>query len=328
MQLPRLPFFLSYFVFGVTIIALLGYSGFFSENLPWFYLINTPGQLLVIPLLLHTFYTYFAKQNKLFSVSACCVVIIFLLVSYHPGREFPVKAPATDTVTSRICSLNTGYFFETYEEEAFKKLQPRACDVLILQEVWASSTYVPILRELRERYYPDHYVVNYGEYVVFYPKAWTVTLSPSSEGGFLALQVRGDKHFTLLNVHLWNPITHKPKIDSNDVITAIPAHLARKLQETELQEKIDSLLKKNEPMLIIGDFNALSNAAIIQNLAKNTREIKVALLQNKNTYPSRHPFIKIDYAFTTVPRYSSEKQTIICDYVLSDHCLLILDIVL
>jgi len=111
---------------------------------------------------------------------------------------------------------------------------------------------------------------------------------------------------------------------ANSIIKVFVTHLG--LAKSEQKNGINKLLAliKNEKTILMGDFNMEENNDNIIELSKVIRNSSYLIeRENKSTYPSNNPNIKIDYIFTKNLEVESSE---IIDEIVSDHCPIILDI--
>ena len=110
---------------------------------------------------------------------------------------------------------------------------------------------------------------------------------------------------------------------NNEIIKVFVTHLG--LAKSEQKNGINKLLSliKNEKTILMGDFNMEEDNDNIIELSKVIRNSSYLIeKENKSTYPSNNPNIKIYYIFTN---NLDVKKSEIIDEIISDHYPIILD---
>lgn len=319
-------------VIAFTLI-FLAYFELFGEYGPLFYLIHTPPLLILIPPFLY--FVFKVYQRKSYILPFACLLVMLITLTFGVGRK-PVLSATINTegrTTLRVCSWNTAYFFKWGKEEGLKRLAETNCDFILLQEIWRANEETTEIEEAQRQYLQQYTAYANAEFVIFTPKEATANPIISNNSGYYGLETTyKGVPLTLLSVHLWNPITPRPTYQ-NGVIVPIPADVARADQKAELLREIKRTADKvNANLLVVGDFNTMQNGKVlrdIKNVSNRKLEyLSVPLWQNRNTYSTSLRLIQIDYAFLTDKSFSQSRIQTSCDVKASDHCLLIIDLVL
>lgn len=309
-------------------IIYIAYLGGFGEGSSLFYLQHTPPILFVLPPIFYCIFLIYKRSIPI--VPLIFTVLLFINLFIFMGRTlvFSNKTNHSDS-SLRICSWNSAYFFKWGRDIGFTTLREQDCDVILLQEVWKSELMTNEIAEIRNEYFPTMDFFSQGEFLVLAPRGSIVEVNRSANKGHFSVTLQ-DQKLTLTSIHLWNPITDMPMLDINGNVVVIPAIRARESQKKELL----TFLERNAdvPHLIVGDFNTLQNGKILRDITKISPNgaysyLSTPILSNKNTYPANFPFLHIDYAFTS----KSLQQSGIAKKCLpqaSDHCLLIIDLML
>lgn len=318
----------------IWVFVYLGYLGLLGEWGSLFYLIHTPQILFVLPFGLYFFYTLL--HHKLPLLPLYVSIAIFLHLNFFLGREVTLRTiPKIDsirTTSARICSWNTAYFFKWGKEIGFQRLVEQDCDFILLQEVWKSEENVKEITEVRDWYFPNFDFYSYGEFLIFVPKDSILTLAKSPSNAFFSVSTTfKGKPLELTSVHLWNPITDMPTL-LNGIMTTIPVIEAREIQKMDFLAFLSTPLNISTPSIIVGDFNTMPNGKLIRDIV-NIKErkynfISTPVYKQKNTYSTRIPIIQIDFAYISSDYKDYATLKTYCKPVASDHCLLIIDVVL
>lgn len=170
-----------------------------------------------------------------------------------------------------------------------------------------------------------------GELVILAPASDKAQMIISATDAFLRLDtVYQGKPLSLYSIHLWTPVSQKPLLQGTTISYKTP-QLARKEQMIELLSQVGESAQ-GATTLVIGDFNTMQNGKLIRNLAdpqiSGLSLISVPLFANRNTFTSKHPLIQLDFVFISSEKIGGAKLRTSCEYSASDHCLLILDVVL
>lgn len=318
----------------VLLIVLYLYFSSFDRNIFVYYLIATPPVLIVTPPLLLAIYLSYQKYRYVWlSWAVVGVYMAFISTAMHsPATIVPLSQPAIDTQAAnhiRICSWNTRYFFEWGRDNGFKTLQEKDCSFIFLQEVWKSDTVQQELTLLRDTYLKNYDFVSNGEFVIFYPKNSIVTKQKSTTQAFLNIETRyKEKQLSLISVHLWNPIVARPEESAGKTVY-IDAKQDREKQEDEILPFVQKEAATHT-VFMLGDFNSTENTPILSQIEK-AGSLKVAsesILKRNATYPVSFPLIRIDYAFTSQKLENKLHLETECLPKTSDHCLMILDVLL
>ena len=313
-----------------TIIVLLAYFEVFGDVGSLYYLIHTPYYLVLLPTLAFT--TYRIVSNKPVLLTVTLFLISSVYISFFAGQNLESKPQTTEQQTPiRVCSWNTAYFFTWGEQEGYSRLAKEDCTFILLQETWKSENQQDKLWEVNKTYFPTMRFFSQGEFVIFAPSNEVSAVTYSATDAFLLLDtVHNGQALHLYSMHLWTPISNKPKV-TNNVISYKPPQTARREQKKDLLAQLE-LSNRDSTTLIIGDFNTMQNGKILRDLT-HLKNLHLALIsqtitRNRNTFTSNHPLIQIDYAFVSKGKIGGAKLRTSCVYSASDHCLLIVDVVL
>jgi len=234
----------------------------------------------------------------------------------------------------RVCSWNTAYFFKWGEADGVQRLADARCDAILLQEVWKPETLQSNFQHIQSKYFPEMEVFSYGEFTFLAKRTDLVggSLEAYDTTGFVVLNiVRGGRNVALFNVHLWTPLSHRPYYSRSGKMEFESAQQARQLQRESLLHVL-SELPSDTSVIVAGDFNTMQNGSILRNIQKiDNRRLSLLSLplgESRNTFPTSRPLLQLDYAFVETSFANSAKLTTSCTYSASDHCLLIIDVVL
>lgn len=312
----------------VWYIIYIAYLGGFGESGWLFYLHHTPPVLFILPPIFYCIFQMYKRRIPVVPLAFTALLLLNLFVFMGRTIIFSNKVPPSDNLI-RVCSWNSAYFFKWGRDVGLSTLKGQNCDVILLQEVWKSELMTNEIASIRNEYFPTMDFYSQGEFLVLAPKGSVVEVNRSNSKGHFSVTLQ-NKNLTLTSIHLWNPITDMPTLDTNGKVVVIPAIEARESQKKEL---LTFLARKTDvPHLIVGDFNTLQNGKIQRDITKISPQgafsyLSTPIFSNKNTYPANFPFLHIDYAFTS----KSLQQSGIAKKCLpqaSDHCLLIIDLML
>lgn len=313
------------------VLIYVAYLGGFGENGWLFYLQHTPPILFILPPIFYCGFSIYKKRVPVVALLITIIISINLFVFL--GRSITYQSTGKSNQQNlRLCSWNTAYFFKWNKEVGLTTLANQNCTVILLQEIWKSEFMTKEIAEVRDNYFPQFEFFSQGEFVILAPKDSVVSVHRSLYNGHFAVTLLyNNRTVRFTSVHLWNPITDMPTLDSNKKITVVPAIQARERQKKELITFIQDTQKI--PHLIIGDFNTLQNGKILRDITKNKNGNSFSLLSthlfsNKDTYPAKFPFLQIDYAFISETLRNDATLSKKCIAEASDHCLLIVDLVL
>lgn len=312
----------------------------YYEIIPWpvigHYLVATPPQFLFFPLIALIFYRYLRKEpiDLYLALFIFFFSWTFVIADRLNLTRNVVFSYSEQKQPVRICSWNTAYFFDFNRELGFKTLQEKNCDIIMLQEVWKSEELESQLVEIRNNYLPNYDVRIYQEFVLFIPPGSDTALFKSKTRAFLGadLKLKG-KSLTVYNVHLWNPLVNRP-IAENNTVYYKSAQAERTDQINELVNELSDRTKNGSILFIAGDFNSMQNYRIIRQVnsigeaQKRLSIISAPMFMNSNTYPAKHPFIQIDFSYISQIARPKAKKTLYCIPRASDHCLIVLDVLL
>ncbi|MCC7303851.1 endonuclease/exonuclease/phosphatase family protein [bacterium] len=321
-------------LYGFFILIFLAYFEYFGEQGFLFYLIHTPPHFLFIPSLLYLGWQWY-KKKSLIPLSSI-IVVMYIVLIFFAGRTPIFAQQVTSGVNKiRVCSWNTAYFFKWGREDGFAKLKATNCDYILLQEVWQADKELDAISSMKLKYLPDFDIYTEDEFLILTPKGSKVMEITSEHAGHFGITTTyKEKEFSLISVHLWNPITPKPVV-RNGEFSRIPANIARNDQKNELLNEIREVTSKKESsLLVVGDFNTMQNGKVLRDIQKysnKSNELKILSLpfwKSRSTYSTSFRLIQIDYAFLSKTAFRSSKLQTSCKTKASDHCLLIIDLVL
>jgi endonuclease/exonuclease/phosphatase family metal-dependent hydrolase len=216
----------------------------------------------------------------------------------------------------------------------FETLKEKNCDIIMLQEVWKSETIIPEIVEARDQYLPEYDVRTFEEFVLFIPPGSDLSLIMSKNRAFFGAELHiKDEYLTVYNIHLWNPLVPRPLVENNKV-TYLDAQQERTAQISELLAELTESTKKESLIVVSGDFNSMQNHEIIRKinrLGEGTKQLTMIssnVFAERNTYPASRPFIQIDYSYISQVARPKAKKSMYCVPHASDHCLIVLDVLL
>ena len=331
------PALLDIYIVALFLLLIGAYYSLFGTSGVLFYLISTPPQFILWPILVIATYRFLRKEHYQSYVAVFCLFFIYTFVI--SGR-FPIPSTlypmaSTQNTSVRICSWNSAFFFENSKDIGFSTLAQRKCDFIVIQEVWKSSEFQTEIKKWRDFYLPNYDYRFDKEYVIFVPPGSDVDMLKSDSGVFYGVDIAyKNKLFTLLSIHLWNPISDRPELVNGEIKT-IPAFQAREEQGSELLSKLKELT--NNPLksvIIVGDFNTMQNDKILRDIGRigkgdyRMTPINVSIFQKRETYSASRRIIEIDHSFVSRGIYANSKLKLECNPKASDHCLLIIDLLL
>ncbi len=322
----------------IFVIITFAYFESFGESGILFYLIHTPPLLFLVPPTLFILYQilvlkHFPKLPAIFLLTAFAYLLFFAARSPNLNTTRILDETAKNHL--RVCSWNSAYFFQWGRDAGFTKLKNADCDVVLLQEVWDSGNEKQTIEQYRNQYLPNYAAFSSGEFVIFARKEFVAVSTESKHGGYFSLSTLiNQKKLNIMSIHLWNPITSKP-VDIEGKVENIPAKIARSDQKNEILNKVQTLLdQKDEITLIAGDFNTMENGKILRDIlatksdANALNYLSLPLWKNRATYSTNLRLIAIDHVFITKGQYPTSRLQTSCEVKASDHCLLIVDLML
>jgi exonuclease III len=300
------------------------------------YISSTPPQFIFFPLLLLIGYRFIRKESL--DLYLALFSFFFLWTFFVAGNHDQFRNTAflysDQKHPARICVWNTAYFFDFDRDLGFKTLKEKNCDIIMLQEVWKSENALPELIAARDTYLPQFDVRNFEEFVLFIPPGSDLSLIKSNSRGFFGATLHiKDEYLTVYNVHLWNPLVPRPLV-VDDKVTYIDAEKERVDQINELLSELTASSKKESLVVVSGDFNSMQNHEVIRKInkigegKKQLSIISSGIFAQRNTYPASRPFIQIDYSYISQVARPKAKKTEYCVPRASDHCLIVLDVLL
>jgi endonuclease/exonuclease/phosphatase family metal-dependent hydrolase len=324
-------FDLFYAVFFALVIS--AYFEVFGDGGVLFYLIHTPYLIILFPSAVLVL--YFLFQRKFLVFTMLVVLTSGLYLEFFATRSY---RSTSDTVTLgerfRVCSWNTAYFFQWGRADGFTRLAKSQCDAILLQEVWRAEELDQELNALVAQYLPGMKVLEKDEYVFILREPVDILgeIMIPEVGGHARLTIqRNNTSLTLVNVHIWNPVASLPYVAENGQVLMKPQQLAR-IQQREALLRVSSQLSADTKTVIAGDFNTMQNGKILRDLQKVSSSrfavVSVPIAKSRNTYPISHPILELDHVFVDKAISDKAKLSISCEYSASDHCLLIVDLML
>jgi len=303
-----------------------------------YYLIATPFSVFLIPYTIFFLAGLIYRQVFSYKLSGLLMLLVLFTQFYIVGRPHFVntvfRAPSQDEKI-RICSWNTAYFFDFDRDAGFKLLEENDCDVIALQEVWHAKKERIEVEKYRNIYFQGKDIRLEDEFAFIIPPVSDKHIYKSKSGGYYGLELNIKGHsFVLLNAHIWNPVAYKPFYDQNNRIKYLGPIEIRHKHETELKGIVSNLVQGDTPIILVGDFNAQPNIKFIRDISKigdNDKHLiltPVDLLTNHNSYPAKLRLIQIDYAYVSSRIRPEASLELKCYDTASDHCLLILDVLL
>lgn len=316
------------------LVAYIAFIEGFGETGVLFYLIHTPPFFFMFPMCLYIGYKFIKKELPLFLLVIAFGIYVHLNIFSGRVVTFAVTPRITGTHNTpvRICSWNTAYFFKWGRDEGLSKLKEQECDFILLQEVWRSEELQEEITAIRDQYFNDFNFYSSTEFLIFSPKESLVNVTKSPTNGYFAIETTyKSKKLVLTSVHLWNPITDMPALQNGKMIV-IQTKDARETQKKDLLAHLDTLQLHDTAAITVGDFNTLQNGEIIRDITKLKNNsytfISTPLYKNKNTYSTNLRLIQIDYAYVDDAHKDNVSLKTACIPTASDHCLLIIDIML
>lgn len=309
-------FLLSFFLISFWLLesteSFLSYFG----AIPWFFYVGGGALLIIFNRIIYK------NQPNFLSRFILLFMFSFILVPFF-GYLSSTK-PSSELSSGReyqFCNANTAFFFRGRNaDESLKKIQSLNCDFITLQELWlikhTPDLYLPKIKE----FFPGYNISYGGEFITLSKSTFTPDNEylTNQEGNFVTTYTISNKHLTIFNTHFWNPLypRYSGSYEKNNLISLEPYNV-RANQFSELKSALKN--KNGYAQIIIGDFNSMENSRIITGITSEYNKIGTHLIQP--TYGTSHQIVKLDYLFTsdniTVVSYNQ-----ICDYEVSDHCII------
>jgi len=311
-----------------TSTVILAYFETFGDGSILFYLIHTPYALVLLPSILFIFHQAFHK--RFLWISSFLVLGLVIFLEFFASRAIPLRQSDISEQNFRICSWNTAYFFQWGSDAAVAKLKETSCNVILFQEIWRSDLKEEAIEKIRQEHFPNMTIYTDGEFQfwVDLDAAFDRYSKEDATGGHYLLSIpHNGKRVSLINVHLWTPLSERPDLDEKGHTYTETARLVRKTQKSAMVSAIREI-PINENIVIIGDFNTLQNGKILRELSRDFTLVSTSLSESRNTFPVNRPLLTIDYAFVDNSLASSATLVKDCSQAGSDHCLMILDIML
>jgi exonuclease III len=319
-------------IFAVLFMLIYAlYSEIFSISKLSTMLVHTPPQLIFIPIFVLGIYRYLRKENYivLLSVGLPLFVITFFVLGNYAAVSPGTESKATiNSSPVRICSWNTAYFFQWNRDVAYNIIKEKNCTVIVFQEVWIPESHIPEIDRLQRDFLPHlEYTMN-EEFIIFYPRNAAFNFIQSSAKGYFGISLAlNGKKLSIYNIHLWNPLVPRPFVE-NDQLRYKSAESVRNAQIIELVEETLKF-KNDDSVVILGDFNTMQNAKFLREMNNSSVALVGSpLLKSKNTYPARLPLLQIDHVFVSDSLRKNATKSMLCNYQASDHCLIVLDLLL
>ncbi len=313
--------------------VILAYFEVFGDGGVLFYLIHTPYLMILFPSV--TLVLVLLTEKRILAFTLVLVMTSGIYLEFFAARAYSRPASTVTTGESfRVCSWNTAYFFQWGRDEGFKRLAEAQCDAIMLQEMWKAEEAKDEIDQFVHQYLSEMIAYAKDEYVFIVRRSDNIVedITIPDVGGYTSLVLkRNDTNITLVNVHLWNPIAPLPYISEGNLVAFKSPQLAREQQRSALLQHIEQV-SKNTVGIIAGDFNTLQNGQIFRDLSSSAGKrfslVSVPFTKPRNTYPTSRLFIQLDHVLVDRALKDGATLTTSCTYSASDHCLLIIDLVL
>lgn len=284
---------------------------------------SNPAIFYLYPLIVTTPIFYLLIRKKTF-----LLLIPILLFSLNLGIQLNLtRQPRSSEHNLSIYSLNSAYYFAGYQTlNQMNHITDQNYDIILLQEIWRASQWERMYKPFLDKYFPDYNRVQIGEYVTLskYPIQYTYL---DQTEGFLRTDIKvKEQIISIYNIHIWSPLRPRPNFafdvasPENFTTENLTPYNLRTNQFSNLQSNLQT---NTNPVIVAGDFNALSHQNFIKEFKKSLNQARF----NKTiSWPRSFQrdgwlIILIDYIFYTANSHIELfDYQIDCDHQLSDHC--------